>query len=192
MDWYKTAQQEKEMEDFFKKRTEKHISLVQKYCKRIEDYDEERFSGLIERGEKHDQSKYESPEKEPYVYITWGYKCKEEGIEWEPPEGMDEKMNRATEHHVKSKRNRHHPEAHSDKEVDLINRKDRDKPPKDMIDATKMKDLDVAEMLADWLSMSEEKGGDPKDWAKKNINVRWKFTDEQEDLIYELIEAVWK
>jgi hypothetical protein len=190
MNWYKTAEISKEMEDFFEKRTKKHISFVQDFCKKIENYDKDRFSGLIERGEKHDHSKYKSPERDPYVYITWNYKCKDEGIDWEPPKDIDEKMNKATEHHVKN--NLHHPEAHSDKEVDLINRKDRDKPPKEMIDATKMKDLDVAEMVADWLAMSKERGGDPKDWAKKNVNVCWKFTDEQEDLIYELIEAVWK
>ena len=37
-------------------------------------------------------------------------------------------------------------------------------------------------------SMSEEKGGEPKKWADDNVNVRWKFTDDHKDLIYELIE----
>jgi len=101
-------------------------------------------------------------------------------------------MNKATEHHVKSKANGHHPEAHSPKEVDLISRKDRDKPPKEIIDVTKMPELDIGEMVADWLSMSEEKKSEPKDWAKKNINIRWKFTKEQEDLIYELIDEMWE
>ena len=29
-----------------------------------------------------------------------------------------------------------------------------------------------------------------KEWADKNVNIRWKFTDKQKDLIYELIEVV--
>ncbi len=41
------------------------------------------------------------------------------------------------------------------------------------------------------MAMSEEKGGTPKNWADKNVNVRWKFTDKQKDLIYELIEKIW-
>ena len=36
-----------------------------------------------------------------------------------------------------------------------------------------------------------EKGTNPKDWANKNVNVRWKFTPEQENLIYKLIEQVF-
>ena len=67
----------------------------------------------------------------------------------------------------------------------------RDKPPEEMIDATKMPDLDIAEMVADWCAVSEERGNTPKSWADKNVNVRWKFTDEQSDLIYEIIDAVW-
>ena len=177
------------MVDWFEKRTNNHIKLVQKYCKKIYDYDKEKFDGLVERGEVHDASKLESPEKEPYVYISWSYKCKDDGVEYKPPADIKEKMNKATEHHVKH--NRHHPEFHSDKEVELINREDRDKLPAEMIDATKMTDLDIAEMVADWLGMSEEKGTNPRDWADKNVNVRWKFTPEQKDLIYKLIDEVW-
>ena len=177
-----------EMKKFFEERTKKHINFVQKYCKKIQDYDPKKFRGLVERGEVHDQSKYEDPEYEPYLYITWQYKCKDDGKDFTLPDGIKEKMTKATEHHVKS--NKHHPECSSPKNVDLINREDRDKPPKEMVDATKMTDLDVGEMCADWLSMSEEKGSKTKNWADKNVNVRWKFTEEQKDLIYEIIEAL--
>jgi hypothetical protein len=179
-----------EMVDWFEKRTAKHIKLVQKYCKKIADYDDY-FAELIERGKVHDQSKYEDPEIDPYVYISWKYKCKDDGKEFEVPKDIDDQMNKATEHHIRNKQNKHHPECHCEKEVALINRKDRDKPPDEIVDATKMPDLDLAEMCADWFAMSEEKGGTPKNWADKNVNVRWKFTDEQKDLIYELIEKVW-
>ena len=192
MNWYKKASEEDydRMKDWFVKRTNKHIKSVQDYCEKIADYDPERFGKLVDQAKDHDASKFKDPEIEPYVYVTWGYKCKDDGVDWEPPEGLDDKMNKATEHHVKN--NRHHPECHCEKEVDLINRKDRDKPPEEMIDATKMPKLDVAEMVADWCSMSDEKGGNPKDWADKNVNIRWKFNKGQEELIYELIDAIWE
>jgi len=60
-----------------------------------------------------------------------------------------------------------------------------------MVDATKMSDLDIAEMTADWAAMGEERGNSPKEWADKNVNKRWKFTKDQEKLIYELIKSVW-
>ena len=188
--WYKVAKVEKEMEDFFVERTNKHINLVRKYCKKIADYDKERFGDLIERGKVHDDSKFEEPEKGPYVYITWQYRCKDKGEKFDIPEDMKEKMSKATEKHVKH--NAHHPEFHCEKEVGLISRENRDKPPKEIIDATKMPDLDLAECVADWMGMSQEKGTSPKDWADKNVNIRWKFTDEQKSLIYELIENVWE
>jgi hypothetical protein len=187
MSWYKLAKDENydEMLAWFKKRTEMHINLVKKYCKKIEEYDD-RFKGLLEQAKDHDASKFEDPEIDPYVYVTWQYYCKEHNREFKAPEGMKEEMNLATQHHVLN--NDHHPEAHSDKEVGLINRENRDLPPSEIVDATKMPDMDLAEMLADWMAVSEEKGTQPKSWADKNVNIRWKFTDEQKDLIYELIK----
>ena len=178
------------MQDWFDKRTKQHIERVQKYCKKIEEFDPERFKGLVEQGSTHDASKYKDPEVDPYLYISWQYKCKDDGVDYEPPEDMEEKMSKATEHHVKN--NRHHPEFHSDDDVDFINREDRDKPPEKKIDATKMKVVDIAEMCADWMAMSEEKGGKPKEWADKNVNVRWKFSDDQKDLIYEILKEIWE
>jgi hypothetical protein len=185
--WYKKAEDYQKMKDWFEKRTNRHISLVQKYCQKIENYDP-RFDGLVEQAKDHDKSKFEDPEVDPYVYITWSYKCKNDGIEFEAPEDMDDQMNKATNNHVLN--NDHHPEKWSGKKQDVINRKDRDKP-KELIDATKMLDLALGEMCADWMAMSEEKKSDPKDWADKNVNKRWKFTDEQKNLIYELIKAIW-
>ena len=74
----------------------------------------------------------------------------------------------------------------------IINKNNRDEPIEGvMIDSTKMPDLALAEMVADWCAMSEEKHTDPIDWARKNVNVRWKFTDSQTKLIYDLIEKIW-
>lgn len=178
-----------EMLDFFHKRTDMHIKLVQKYCKKIEEYDPEQFKGLCDQAKDHDKSKLEDPEIEPYVYVTWSYRCKDKGEKFDVPEEIKKMMNEATQHHVIN--NKHHPEYYSGKKVDLINREDRDKPPKEMVDATKMPVLSVAEMVADWLSMSEEKGTSVRDWADKNIGVRWKFDERwQTNLIYELIDEI--
>ena len=57
-----------------------------------------------------------------------------------------------------------------------------------MIDATKMPDLDVAEMVADWCAVSEERGNHPKTWADKNVNVRLKFTDDQKKILGQVYE----
>ena len=188
MTWYRKAKADSKMEDWFEQRTQRHIELVQKYCKKIADQ-YPRFKDLIERSKTHDASKFFAPEMEPYIYISWQYKCKDDGVKFDPPEGLDEKMNQATQHHVKN--NAHHPEYHCDKEVDLINREDRDKPSKELVDATKMPPIDLAEMCADWMAMSEEKNSKPRDWADRNVNKRWKFTDEQSDLIYEIISRIW-
>ncbi|MFA7219306.1 MAG: DUF5662 family protein [Synergistaceae bacterium] len=180
---------DKQMRAWYEKRTNAHIDRVQKYCKKIAEFDD-KYNELIERGKVHDQSKFEDPEIDPYIYITWKYKCKDDGMDFQecnPPDDIEDQMFNATMHHIKN--NRHHPEFHA--EEAHLNKNDRDRPPDEKVDATKMKDIDIGEMVCDWCAVSDEKGGTPADWAKKNINVRWTFTDEQEALIYELIDAVW-
>lgn len=180
------------METFFDKRTNEHIARVKKFAKLIEEYDPDRFEGLIEQAKTHDDSKFEEPEYTPYLYIIWDYKCKAEGKKFDIPEEMRNRISKATEHHVSDKRNRHHPECHSPEKVSFEDRQDRDKPGRKIVDATRMKDIDIGEMVSDWFAMSEEKNSNPKEWADKNVNIRWKFTDEHKELIYELIEEVWK
>jgi hypothetical protein len=178
-----------EMSDHFYKRTKFHIDLVKKYCERISN----EFEGsdeILERGENHDLSKFEEEELIPYVYLTWRYKCKDEGVEFVTSEELEEAIHKATEHHVLN--NRHHPEFHSSRKEEIINREDRDAPPKEIIDATSMSALDIAELVADWCAMSEERGNTPKDWANKNIDVRWKFDETQQAFIYDLIDAIWE
>jgi len=179
---------DQEKKEYFINRTNKHISLVQKYCKKLEDEWPE-LEGLIKRGKKHDTSKFEDDELIPYIWLTWRYKCEDDDVECHLPEGMEDEINEATKHHILN--NRHHPEFHQDKTENLINEDDRDKPPKKAIDATKMEDLDIAEMVADWCAMSEERGNTPHEWADKNVGKRWKFTKDQEELIYTLIDSVW-
>jgi len=189
IDFYSDEERFEKMKEHFDKRTNTHIDLVAKYCKKIAEYDN-RFSELLNRIKDHDQSKFKDPELEPYVYLTWDYKCKDDGVKFEMPEGMKDRTNESTEHHIFN--NPHHPEYWSDKKTNLINRNDRDSSDvEEMIDATKMPDLDIGELVADWMAVSEERKTSPKDWADKNINVRWKFNDHQKALIYELIEEIW-
>ena len=193
MNWFTKESQrkeeysQKEIDNWFKKRTDKHVELVAKYCKIIAKYYMDRFGELLERLKVHDDSKYKDPEIEPYKMITWKYKCKDEGWDFEAPKDLEEQMHKATLHHITT--NSHHPEYWV-KEEATLNDKDRDKPAGEALDCTGMPEVDLAEMLADWASMGQEKGNTAKSWANKNVNIRWKFTDKQKDLIYELIEVV--
>lgn len=171
-----------EMVDWFDERTKKHIGLVQKYASKLEDYDPE-FKGIVDRCNDHDASKYESPEYLPYVYISWDYHCADLGIDFKVPQHIKDEMNQASEHHVHS--NPHHPEFYDD--TGKINTKDRDKKPDKIVDASDMNDTDIFEMLCDWRAMSEEKGNSIRSWADKNVNIRWQFTQEQKELIYNII-----
>jgi hypothetical protein len=175
----------KDMEDNFESRTRLHISLVQKYCNKIHAYDPVKFKGIVEAGRAHDASKFEEPERIPYIFTTEKYRCKNDGIDFKGPEGVDDFMHSATEHHVKG--NMHHPEHWSE----ALNKLDRGTNPSGPVDAKNMPTLAIAEMVADSCAMSEELGNSPKDWADKNIGVRWVFTSAQKDLIYSLIEAIW-
>jgi len=180
----------KKMVDHYWRRTENHITLVKKYADLIFKLDPARFRQLSIRVLSHDATKFEEPEYEPYIWLTWRYKCKDDGVKFECPEGI--RIEEAMLHHVRS--NRHHPELHDDTtpEDEMINSKDRDANPDHIVDGTDMDDVDIAEMVSDWCAMSEERGNSPRDWADKTVNKWWKFDKKQKQLIYELIDAVWK
>lgn len=177
----------KEMEDWFEHRTREHIERVRKYCHRVYEYDPERFAGILERSRIHDRSKFEEPERTPYIHITWQYRMKRLGKPYEPDEDMEEQMRQATDHHVLH--NRHHAEFFAGETG--ISKTDRDKPSR-MVDATAMPDLDIAEMVCDWCAVAEERGTDPYDWADKNINKRWHFNKHQISLINDLLDEIWR
>ena len=179
------------MKKFFEKRTNNHIKAVQDIGKKIYESDPEKFKGLMELLKVHDASKFKEPEYTPYLYVTWKYKAKDDGIDFEIPEGMDDKMNEATTYHVLN--NSHHPEYHAGEDSGIINKGDRDKPVRDkVIDGSGMSDVNIAEMVADWAAVGAERGNSAKDWADDNIDTRWEFTPGQTELIYELIELVEK
>ena len=179
----------KQMHQWYVDRTNFHITTVQAFCERIANRFSE-FEDLRTRAVLHDQSKLREPEKTPYIYISWKYRCKDKGwdfSECNPPENIDELMANATHHHVTT--NSHHPEFHSSSKISArIFDRDRDDPSDKKIDATSMAELDIAEMCADWLAMSKEKGTSAIDWADRNVNVRWMFTPKQAELIYKILK----
>lgn len=170
---------------YFLDRTNEHIMRVQNWAKKIvKEFPE--FDELLKEVAFHDASKFYEPEKTPYVEINWFYRMKARGIDYP----YDLKLNDATFHHVKH--NKHHPEYWDDNATEkCINSKDRDKPSGYVVDASKMPALHIAHMCADWMAMSEEKGGSPIDWAKSNIDVRWKFDEDQQKIVYNVLEKVW-
>jgi hypothetical protein len=178
-----------EMSVLFYQRTTRHISLVSKYI--IEMVYHYGLSGtdLLARKDNHDSSKFKEPEKTPYVLIAWQYHCRDLGIDFFLSENDKNAMTAATYHHVTT--NSHHPEYHS-KGITVISRENRDAPSGILVDATAMPDLDICEMVADWLAMSEEKRTNVKDWADKNIGTRWEFSNEQVNRIYNIINAILK
>jgi len=184
-----------EKEQFFVDRTNKHIQLVQDAAAKIvKAYPG--FDKLLKQVETHDQSKLEEPERTPYIEITWRHKLENEKGEFDPIKGIGyqtpgklekEEENAATLHHITT--NSHHPEYHLEDKSDAnINKDDRDKSD-ECVDASRMPDIDIAEMVADWAAMGEELGNLPREWFDKQKDVRWHFSEHQEELIDKLLKV---
>lgn len=185
-----------EMRDHFLKRTNYHISLVNKYLEKIAGFNLPEVNNLILIQDSHDRSKFEEPEYTPYLHVNWKNKLKDEGKIYSPPKDIEEVMYLATYHHVKG--NSHHPEFWDESTtLESINPKDRNGIPEKIVDGTKMPFTALAQMIADWTAMAEEKKTlnaqgrySAKDWADKNVNVRWRFNLDQVEFIYRVIELL--
>lgn len=175
-----------DMADWFACRTTEHIRLVRKYLDKIILLGlPEINTATLEAEKDHDASKWLEPEYEPYLHVSWKYRQKDLGKEYKPAPEIEAAMHDATFHHVTN--NKHHPEYWDDAITqDSLNPKNRDEPSGRIVDATEMPLDYIAVMIADWLAMSEEKGTSVQDWMKKNVNIRWKFTPEQVDMIERL------
>ncbi len=168
-----------EMIKHFEERTSLHISLVKKWYSRLAT---EYYSIPLTDIDSHDSSKFKPPEYIPYISIAWKYYCEDHNIPFTVSEELQKEMNKATLHHILN--NAHHPE-YWDRNFDpsMFNSENRDSVGTNMVDASVMPLSEILHMMSDWLSMSEEKGTDPEDWAEKNVNKRWRFTLEQINLI---------
>lgn len=165
----KTKKPTKSMIKNFEKRTNEHIARVAKCLRKMYSmmHDEE----LLNRAAIHDESKFQEVEREPYVWITEFYRCKNKGISFTYPPGVEERTRKASLHHVTT--NRHHPEFHDN--------------PHDMTD------IDIIEMVCDWTAMAQELGennGSARGYAKKVVNIKWDFSDDQVKLIYDTIKKL--
>lgn len=181
------------MQDHFKYRTGFHLWCVHKWHNKIASLNDHRIDRelLDKERDDHDEGKWLEPEYTPYLYISWSYKCKRDGVTFDIPNEIKDSMHEATFHHIKS--HRHHPEFWDENvTIEGLNKDDRDRPSEGkLVDGAKMPLTYVAAMVADWMAMSEELGGHPQKWADANINVRWKFSFEQIELIYYLIDRLW-
>jgi len=174
--YIKLSDTKKEKQDFFDKRTNKHIERVQNAAKKIVDEYEE-YSELLEQVKDHDASKFEEPEMTPYVELTWAKKE-------DPKAESTKEMNDATMHHIKN--NKHHPEYHNKDKAD-IDSTNRDESI-ECISASNMDDISIAEMVADWQAMSEElKTNTSREWYNDVKDKRWSFSKKQEKLIDKLL-----
>ena len=177
------------VKEHFRTRTNNHISLVYKYLKKIADLKLPEIDNdvLLQKG--HDMSKFEEPEYTPYLHITWKYKMQGEGKTYNPPKEIEEAMRSATFFHVVH--NPHHPEYwDNNATIESINLVNRDAKPEQRVDGTKMPLSNVAQMIADWCAVAEEKNTKTKDWADKNVNIRWTFNPDQVTFIYKLIDKL--
>ena len=167
-------------EKYFEERTAMHIELVKKAAKKIAEanpeFKEFDSTELVMQADEHDASKLIAPEREPYIDLTWQHKQDNFKGYKTPGEIPNDAINKATLHHIRN--NRHHPEFGQENEKGEV------------VDASGMSNLDIAEMIADWQAMSEElKTGTARQWYDKQKGVRWTFTPEQEALIDKLLKV---
>jgi len=183
------------MKEFFESRTNKHVGFVRDYLKLASEEYPEYAELLQNRGMEHDASKYRPPEYEPYVHLTWQYKQKGEGEEYQLDEDMQKRIHDVTYRHCKG--NKHHPE-YWDNEIkeNPISFENRDQPSGITVNAIRMDRPSMIEMCCDWCSVSAERNPaneyGPMEWAEKNINHRWTFSPKQEKFIYEVLDHIWK
>lgn len=148
-----------DMINLFIVRTSKHIRLVQKYTKILEDKLPE-LKGLSEKSKIHDASKYDPEELKICIRATWFTKLTKQVI----PKDV---LGSSWEHHKKI--NDHHPEYWDD--------------------VKKMPDLDIAHAICDWAAISEENNTSLKEWINTKGMVQWDWSPEQIKLIYQFAEA---
>jgi hypothetical protein len=153
-----------EMVKFFKDRTDAHVAKTIAAAKILN----ANFPYLKLSATSHDASKYVEPEYSPYIWLTEYHRCKNLGLPFVYPEGMKEKVDVATLHHIKT--NKHHPES--------------------WLNINNMPNYYLAEMVCDWCAMSQEKGNSLKGWADSKVGSKWKFNPEQTKFIYKMIEVL--
>lgn len=152
---------------FFNHRTWQHINSVNTQGLKLIAHKKVDSKKLKAQLMVHDLSKFSLMEREPYIWLSWYFKCKREMKYFEYPEGIKEKVKLATYSHTKV--NTHHVQAHED--------------------VRDMSVEDLAEMVADWGAVSIEQGNDINSWANSFI-PKHDFSGSQVCLIQEFISLL--
>ena len=155
---------------FYERRTKEHIDRVRR-CLSVLAAVTEYADELNERANVHDASKFSPEERIPYIWLTEFHRCRRSGEPFEYPDGMEDQVRAAIDHHMST--NRHHPDFHAD--------------PNDM------SDVDLIEMVCDWTAMSQEfdqDGGSARGWADKTVGSRVKFNQEKSRFIYAMVDLL--
>jgi hypothetical protein len=155
---------------FYEQRTHEHIARVAR-CLELLAAATPHGEELRERAQSHDASKWSSEERGPYTWLTEFHRCRRLGLPFTYPDGMEERVRAAIQHHLHS--NRHHPEFHDD--------------------PNHMTDVDLMEMVCDWTAMAQEFGecgGSARGWADKTVGVRVHFDETRRDFVYKTIELL--
>lgn len=189
------------MAEFSYDRMEKHRSLILNNIEKLLEHKEDlmkilglsddQFNAfkkeLEERGEQHDLSKYSDPEKIPYIHLNWKHHMEKDlKKEYVYSDEIRETIDNAIHHHWKV--NSHHPEFHYFKDDNTL----EDNKEKIKHSLEKMSNLDLLEMLADWMAVSQEYKTDCKEFAKNNIgdDKRWPFSEEQKTKIDRIVDTL--
>lgn len=185
-----------EKESYFIVRTNNHINLVKQAAQKIVDKYPE-LAELLGQVENHDASKFEEPERTPYIEISWRHKLENEDDKFDPINNKGYKTpgtlakpeeNAATETHVFT--NQHHPEFWDPNKEEIEMDKEYRSKRNRLVDATAMPDLAIAEMVSDWVAMSDElKKNTAREWYESQKDKRWKFSSYQEELIDKLLKV---
>ncbi len=165
-----TSDPSPEMVLFFVRRSNEHIDRVRRCLAQMASVTQHGVE-LNDRGRIHDASKFGPVERIPYIWLTEFHRCRNNGEPFTYPEGMDELVRAAINHHMTT--NRHHPEFHAD--------------PNDMTE------VDLIEMVCDWTAMSQElgqDGGSARGWADKTIGKRVHFNADRHAFIYQTIDLL--
>lgn len=142
---------------------------------------------LIKRRQNHDKSKFLAPEREAYVYINWKHHMEKDlKKKYVYSDEIQEKIDKAIHHHWKE--NSHHPEFYYFKDGNIL----EDNKEKIKHSLKEMSDLDLLEMLADWMAVSQEYKTDCKEFVKNNIgdDKRWPFSEEQKTKIHRIVNTL--
>ena len=181
----------KKKELFFYHRTLKHIAKVTKNVLNVIEnssipnkYNVDVLI-LLKNVKDHDRTKFKEPQFSKYVEISWYYYKKFKGENYPLNKVFS---SNATILHIISEP--HHPEYWDETFLTTpgkFNISNRDGLPEVPVDATKMPNESIIEMVCDWAAVAQERNSSLKDWADKTVSKRWKFTESQVKLIYNLV-----